>query len=133
MLSNLRYYGGVYYQTLPDRVQYVEYLEAISQFKRIGVGLPQRSIVWSLLFHIYINDLPTSSNMLDMLMYADGTKLFCKFDITCNSEKINCELEQIYRWLCSNKQSLNAGKTKSACFHTARIVVYPELKITILR
>ena len=32
--------------------------------------------------------------------------------------------------LCSNKLSLNVGKTKFACFHTAqRIVAYPELKI----
>ena len=37
---------------------------------------------------------------------------------------------KIYRWLCSNKLSLNVGKTKFACFHTAqRIVAYPELKI----
>ena len=58
-------------------------------------------------------------------MYADDTTLFCNFDTTCNSE-----LEKIYRWLCSNKLSLNVGKTKFACFHTAqRIVAYPQLKI----
>ena len=58
------------------------------------------------------------------------TTLFCNFDTTCNSEKINSELEKIYRWLCSNKLSLNVGKTKFACFHTAqRIVAYLELKI----
>ena len=63
-------------------------------------------------------------------MYADDTTLFCNFDTTCNSEKINSELEKIYRWLCSNKLSLNVGKTKFASFHTAqRIVAYPELKI----
>ena len=63
-------------------------------------------------------------------MYADDTTLFCNFDTTCNSEKINSELKKIYRWLCSNKLSLNVGKTKFTCFHTAqRIVAYPELKI----
>ena len=35
-------------------------------------------------------------------MYADDTTLFCNFDTTCNLEKINSELEKIYRWLCSN-------------------------------
>ena len=79
---------------------------------------------------IYINGLPKSSDMFNILMYADDTTLFCNFDTTCNSEKINSELEKIYRWLCSNKLSLNVGKTKFACFHTAqRIVAYPELKI----
>ena len=39
-------------------------------------------------------------------------------------------MEQLYQWLCSNKLSLNVGKTKFACFHTAqRIVPYPKLKI----
>ena len=56
--------------------------------------------------------------------------MFCTFDTTCNTEKINSELEKIYRWLCSNKLSLKVGKTKFACFHnTQRIVAYPELKI----
>ena len=115
---------------LSDRVQYVEYLGAISQSRSIGVGVPQGSILGPLLFLIYINDLPKSSDMFNILMYADDTTLFCNFDRTCNLEKINSELEKIYRWLCSNKLSLNVGKTKFACFHTAqRIVAYPELKI----
>ena len=44
--------------------------------------------------------------------------------------KLILNWKKIYRWLCSNKLSLNVGKTKFACFHTAqRIVAYPELKI----
>ena len=67
------------------------------------------------------------------LMNADGTTLFCNFDTKCNSEKINSKLEKIYRWLCSNKLTLNVGKTKFACFHTAqRIVACPEIKINII-
>ena len=136
LLSKLGYYGvsGVELRLLSnylsDRVQYVEYLGAISQSRSIGVGVPQGSSLGPLLFLMYINDLPKSSDMFNILMYADDTTLFCNFDTTCNSEKINSELEKIYRWLCSNKLSLNVGKTKFACFHTAqRIVAYPELKI----
>ena len=135
ILSKLGYYGvsGVELRLLSnylsDRVQYVEYLGAISQSRSIGVGVPQGSILGPLLFLIYINDLPKSSDMFNILMYADDTTLFCNFDTTCDSEKINSELEKKYRWLCSNKLSLNVGKTKFACFHTGqRIVAYPELK-----
>ena len=136
LLSKLGYYGvsGIELRLLSnylfDRVQYVEYLGAISQSRSIGVGVPQGSILGPLLFLIYINDLSKSIDLFNILMYADDTTLFCNFDTTCNSEKINSELEKIYRWLCSNKLSLNVGKTKFACFHTAqRIVAYPELKI----
>ena len=51
LLSKLRYYGvsGVELRLLSnhlsDRVQYVEYLGAISQSRSIGVGVPQGSIL----------------------------------------------------------------------------------------
>ena len=88
LLSKLEYYGvsGVELRLLSnylsDRVQYVEYLGAISQSRSIGVGVPQGSILGPLLFLIYINDLPKSSDMFNILMYADDTTLFCNFDTT---------------------------------------------------
>ena len=94
LLSKLGYYGvsGVELRLLSnylsDRVQYVEYLGAISQSRSIGVGVPQGSILGPLLFLIYINDLPKSNDMFNILMYADDTTLFCNFDTTCNSKII---------------------------------------------
>ena len=68
--------------------------------------------------------------MTSLIYLCRRYNVVCNFDTTCNSEKNNSELEKIYRWLCSNKLSLNVGKTKFACFHTAqRIVAFPELKI----
>ena len=44
--------------------------------------------------------------------------------------KLILNWKKIYRWLCSNKLSLNVSKIKFACFHAAKgIVAYPELKI----
>ena len=62
-------------------------------------------------------------------MYADDTTLFCKFDNTQNEFTINNELDNVYRWLCSTKLSLNVSKTKHMCFHIPkRKVIFPDLK-----
>ena len=136
MLSKLRHYGvtGIeldfFTSYLLGRVQYVEYSGVCSQKLPISTGVPQGSVLGPLLFLIYINDLPTVSNIFNILMYADDTTLFCNFDNTQNEFTIHNELDNVYRWLCSNKLSLNVSKTKYMCFFTPkRKVVFPDLKI----
>ena len=68
--------------------------------------------------------------MFSIFMYADDTTLFCKFDNNCNEEVINAELNNVYSWLCSNRLSLNAEKTKYVSFYTAqKTVIYPDVII----
>ena len=52
-------------------------------------------------------------------MYADDTTLFCNFENKHNKNTINNEINNIYKWLCSNKLPLNVSKTKYLCFHTS--------------
>ena len=84
------------------------------------MGVPQRSILDPLLFLIYINDLPLVSNVLNMLMYADDTTLYCNINQTVTEIQINAELEKMNAWLSANKLSLNVKKTKCIVFHTAQ-------------
>ena len=136
MLSKLRYYGvsrielKFFADHVLERSQYVDYSGISSKKLPITTGVPQGSVLEPLLFLIYINVIPTVSNIFNILMYADDTTLFCNFNNIRHENTINNEINNIYKWLCSNKLSLNVSKTKYMYFHTSnRTVIYPNLNI----
>ena len=136
LLSKLKYYGvhgreyDLFQDYLSNRCQYVEYNGSISTTRSITTGVPQGSILGPLLFIIYINDLPSVSNLFDMLIYADDTTLICNLDEVLDESTLNMELNNIHGWMSSNKLSLNIKKTKYMIFHTKqRHVIYPSLNI----
>ncbi len=127
LLDKLEYYGidgaahRLFESYLKDRKQYVDIDGASSEIQPIITGVPQdSSILGSLLFIIYINDISFASNLFKFIIYADGTTLETTIEIVINKSQntsaekiINIELDLINDWLKCNKLSLNIGKVNT--------------------
>ena len=88
---------------LTNRSQYVEYNNATSYTKHITYGVPQGSILWPLLFIIYMNYFSRSSDLLISILFADDTSVFIEdshFDYI--TQVSNLELENVNSWRTAN-------------------------------
>ena len=121
LLDKLLYYGirstayNLLRSYLTNREQFVELNDTASKTLPIVTGVPQGSILGPLLFLIYINYFPLSSNFFKFIMYADDTTLYSQFDNAriANHDielEINNELSNINDWLKINKLALNIKK-----------------------
>jgi len=96
---------------LSNRNQYVATHELCSNTKTVSYGVPQGSNLGPLLFLIYINDI---SNVLRSTppMYTDDTCLVIHAsESNTLEEKINLELEKVYKWANANKITVNPQKS----------------------
>ena len=60
---------------LPDRSQCVSIDGVLSNPEKIICGVPQGSVLGSLLFILYINDIVNVSAILKLIMFADDTNV----------------------------------------------------------
>ena len=85
----------------------------MSSERLIECGVPQGSILGSLLFFLYINDLAECLKNTRPRIFADDTSFTASSHSIADIEiAANSDLENLRHWLIANKLSLNVAKTK---------------------
>ena len=109
---------------LSNRRQFVVFKDVQSEYSTVTCGVPQGSIMGSLLFLLYVNDIANVSTSLLPILFADDTNVF----LTGNNidqmiEIMNGELNNAFLWLNSNKLSLNVKKTQFMLFSLRKHII----------
>ncbi|KAL9989341.1 hypothetical protein ACROYT_G003882 [Oculina patagonica] len=104
---------------LSIRSQVVRINSTLSDALTVTCGVPQGSVLGALLFSIYVNDLPATSESCSTECYVDDTKLLLSFKVGDADEAkdtIQKDLHLIRNWCFDNCLLLNPEKTKLMIF-----------------
>ena len=86
----------------------------VSVWTSVNAGVPQGSILGSLLFLIYIND-PSDNLSSNVKLSADDTSLFSvTHDVNVSARELNDDLKKISNWTSQWKMNFNLGVNKQA-------------------
>ena len=103
---------------LSEREQYVSQNGQNSNYNNITCGVPQGSVLGPLLFILYNNDLPTISNNFKPILFADDTNLILYDKTILNlKDKMQTDINKLFKWLNINKLSININKTNVLLFN----------------
>ena len=117
LLAKLNHYGirGVSNDWLKSRLSNRKHYISINgyepDFAAINCGIPQGSVLGSLLFLLYINDFNQAIKFFKVHHLADDTNLLCLSNLIKKLKKVvNADLKHLLNWLNANKISLNVKK-----------------------
>ena len=104
---------------LTNRAQFVQIDLERSSNKSIDFGVPQGSVLGPILFLLYINDLPSCSDILSFTLFADDTTaLYNSSSLDDAFQTVNNELDHLNSWMSSNNLAVNVSKTNFVLFMT---------------
>jgi hypothetical protein len=91
--------------------------KATSTIRQTGVGVPQGSILGSVLFALYISDLPQNIPYGKMVLYADNTNILITGKNTATlHENLNSTINAAQTWYSVNNLIVKTEKTTTMFF-----------------
>lgn len=100
-------YTGLWHQW-----QYISVKDTTSSTRPLDTGVPQGSVLGSLLFLLYIKDLPSVSQQLASILFADDTTFVISHpNLTSLNTIVNVEFAKIATWLTVNKLTPNINRS----------------------
>jgi len=116
---------------LLNRQQVVCIGDVLSNLELILTGVPQGSILGPLLFLIYINGLPLTSNFLTLLFADDTTLLYSHENPVELVNAVNREFWKVNNYFRHHKMALHSDKTKYILFTQSNLVKNMDFDIYI--
>jgi len=142
LIQKLAWYGigTTWFESyLSYRCQVVKGPNGKSSIRFTIRGCPQGSVLGSLIFNIYINDLPLVVRYCLAFLFADDTQLLLSgyiliFEAEAGMmvEKIEKDSAEIIKWLNNNGMKINANKTQLIILGTAcNLRKLPDVSIKV--
>ena len=123
LIKKLKHYGvrgaavNWFSSYLGSRYSYVCIDNIASKHYLFGSGVPQGSVLGSLLFLVYINDMYRSCNSCHLVHFADDTTVYrSSRNLPELLNGLNTDLNCISVWLRANRLTLNVDKSSYMFF-----------------